>query len=752
MQKRTIFFILFLVFLFSCKEIDNLYEITNNLKIGVDSNIILLSYRNKDNEELFKELTKKQLTFEKLNIENDKIISNRFNFLKKDNSVIISDFLTLQKEDNKIVLTMKNIKKIYGLGQRFGNLNLLDQKMKYKIYNEHKYGDRAIVPIPVIFTDNGKAIYFASPYKAFIEFEKEENNVKIIYTNEKNNQARGVDIYIIDSDSVINASSEYSKLVGKPYLPPKWLFGYIQSKYGYFSETETLSIAKKFVELGLPATAIVLDLYWFRYMGDIDWYERGFPDPENFIKELDKQGFKLINISEPFFDEKSKNFKLFKNFNYFGLRPFENKFNYLSSWWGKGAIFDFTNSIATTHLWNISYKPLIKQGVSGLWTDLGEPENVPSDTRFKLGREGDIHNLYNYYWSKMLFDNWTKDFPEKRVVILSRSGWSCSPFLGVSVWSGDASAKWVEGLTIQPKIMISASLSNFSYWASDVGGFVGEGSPELYTRWSEFGLFSPIYRPHGANVDREPWAFGEETLNNVKNLLKLRARFHPYIYSTAANTSFNGTPFIRPIQLEENSLPKDKEIEIENLQYYFGENIIYRIANKEKEKKYEVYLPDNGEYLEYQNKKFYTGKTLYSINYEYGMPPFFLKPNAIFVTNPLENYKELEKYEIIINNGNEGDADFTIYDDDGITTNYQKGIYNLLEIKNNFHNNKIELTLNPLKTNYNKLPKINFIIYFKNINNATMENIDYNFNKDKKILNFEINYPEKREIYIIKVN
>lgn len=750
MNKNIFIFILILILL-SCKENFNFYTINKNLKIGVDNNIILLSYRDNDNEELLKELTKKKLRLEKLDIRNDKINSNKFTFLKKDNGFIISDFLILQQDNSKIVLSIKNTKKIYGLGQRLGKLNLLDEKIKYKIYNEHRYGDRAIMPIPVIFTNTGKAIYFASPYKAFIEFEKIEDYVKIIYTNEKNNKTRGVDIYIIDSNNLINASKEYSEIFGYPYFPPKWIFGYIQSKYGYFSQKETLNIAKKFIELKLPATGIVLDLYWFRYMGDIDWYKRSFPDPINFIKDLDKMGFKLINISEPFFDLNSKNFNFFKNLNYFGMRSNENKFNYLSSWWGKGAIFDFTNKIACSHLWNISYAPLIKQGISGLWTDLGEPENVPSNTEFKLGKEEDIHNLYNYYWSKMLFENWDKNFLNKRIVILSRSGWSCSPSLGVTVWSGDASAKWLEGLSIQPSLMISASLCNFSYWASDVGGFVGEGNAELYTRWSEFGLFSPVYRPHGANIDREPWAFGEETLKKVKNLLKLRARLHPYIYSIASNTSFNGIPFIRPIEIEENILTKDKEREIENLEYYFGESILYRIANNENNK-FEVYLPENGEYLEYQSQKFYTGRKVYSVDYNLGYPPFFLKPNAILVTNPSENYNELDKYEIIINNGNQGRSNFIIYDDDGITASYKNGIYNSLKIENNFYSNKIEIILNPLNTKYDRLPELNFIIYLKNITNAIMENIDYTFNKEKQTIIFKVSYPEKEKNYNIKLN
>ena len=664
--------------------------------------------------------------------------------MEKNNSYIelkdnTNSFAKIKYETDKITFEL-NTKSIYGLGERYGNLNLLDYYGTYKIINDHKYGDRAIMSIPVIYTDNGLCIYFASPYKTKMIFEEKDGIAYVSYYNFD----KGFDIYIIKENSTLEAVKKYYELVGKPPLPPKWLFGYIQSKYGYYSQQETLDIAKKFVALDLPATGIVLDLYWFKYMGDIDWAQKTFPDPKNFIKELNTLGFELINISEPFFDRYSKNHKIFKDFGFFGKK--DNSYMQLSSWWGTGGIFDYTNEQANKLLWNNSYKKLIEIGVGGLWTDLGEPEGVPENTIFKLGKEDDIHNLYNYYWSKMLYTNFTNDFPLKRPVILSRSGFSTSPRFGVSVWSGDSNASF-SGLEIQPALMISSSLSGFSFWASDVGGFVGDSTPKLYTKWSEFGLFSPIYRPHGGKVDREPWVFGEDTLKNVTKLLKLRAKFQPYIYSNAYLTSNYGIPFIKPVMFTDSNIALEIKQEIENNSYFFGESILYRQSYNNYN--YSVYLPISGEWVEMQSFKSYIGNVLHKINFIDGNPPYFLKPNGVFIENSKASYKEFDTMEIYINNRSEGVGSFLYYDDDGISTNYKNGSYDLLEIKNSFENGKIIIEINPIKTDFNKnkLPNLEFNIFIpQTIGNIVTTD---EFDTKNSIYKFKMKYPENQKRFTL---
>ncbi|HOF00699.1 MAG TPA: glycoside hydrolase family 31 protein [Spirochaetota bacterium] len=755
-MKRLILLVVIAATLLSCKEskeVKNFYKIPFGDKtfgIGVEKNLLKLSYRNEDNEALFTDLVDKNITFDAASISDKLFQSDYYEVSLNDgitlNMVKSSDKIEIKYETDMTQITFKDSAHLYGLGERYGKLNLLDENIKYKIVNEHKYSDRAILPIPVVYDDNGNFVYFASPYKATITVEKSGNDVVLLYINgNKEKSFRGVDIYVSDSQTLIDSVSEYQKLVGLPPLPPKWLFGYIQSKYGYFSIKQTLDIAKKFNELGLPATGIVLDLYWFKYMGDIDWNYDNFEDPVAFIKELDTLGFKLINISEPFFDKNSKNFNYFKSMGYFGKNK-DGKIMNLKNWWGEGAVFDYTNPAANFSLWNKSYKPLMNQGIGGLWTDLGEPEGVYHTTRFKMGIEDDIHNQYNYYWSKMLYENIKREYPDRRPVILSRSGWASSPKLGVSIWSGDAEASW-KGFKIQPFIMTSASLSGFSYWASDVGGFVGEGTPHLFTKWNEFGLFSPIYRPHGSGVDREPWSYEGAALEDVAGLLKLRAQFLPYIYSTAYSASFLGIPFIRPIDVANPALSNEERIEFENQEYFFGKSILYRQTYENDQ--YNVYLPNKGEWIDLKDNKTYCGGEIHSITYKRGEPSYFLKPNGIFIMNSKSDYQKIETLDVYINSINNGSEYFYYYDDDGITTEYLKDKYNLIKIENIVSEDKIIIKLTPEKLNLKEnLPSMNFKVYsLIKLKGDSFEAVE---NQNENSYSFSVGNLEETKIMILK--
>jgi alpha-glucosidase (family GH31 glycosyl hydrolase) len=327
-----------------------------------------------------------------------------------------------------------------------------------------------------------------------------------------------------------------------------------------------------------------------------------------------------------------------------------------------------------------------------LWTDLGEPEGVPPDTRFYLGDEKKIHNLYNYYWSKMIFEGWKRDFPDQRPVILSRSGFSGSQRFGVSVWSGDSEASF-KGLKIQPVLMTQSSLSGFSWWSSDVGGFVGKSNGELYLRWSEFGLFSPVYRPHGAQVDREPWAFGPEVEEKVRALLQKRAQFLPYLYSMAYRTHKTGMPLISPVQLNPDEFDDNPLNPIENHQYWFGSSIVFRPFYDSAEES--LILPDNGQWVNLRNGDLVEGLKKHPVRSIPGKPDYYLKPCGIFIYNRDPDYAQVKKLIVEINGTADGEIDFSYYDDDGQSNDYLAGKYRLLHIRGGRKKGQIQLALIP---------------------------------------------------------
>jgi alpha-glucosidase len=690
-------------------------------KIGLGEHIAMLSLRNGDNPFLFQEITAKQPNFlpTAKNLPTDAVVSNDSIKLEFDNDKAELTYtdgrnVGLAFDNDKIIVTIRNTKYLYGFGERFGTMNLMGDDKVIDLRTNHHYGNRAYMPIPVVFDSNGTFVYFGSPFIGKAAIHTEGDTVTVTYSNGGNNKdMQGIDLYIgFSSDrSLISASAEYLKLVGLPPLPPKWAFGYIQSKYGYFTPEQMLKIANRFAEENIPLSAMVLDLYWFKTMGDIDWNEDTFPDPKGFIAELESKGVKLITISEPFFDKLSKNYKPFDSRKM--LAKDENgKTAYIDNWWGKGGIIDYTNPKAQDILWKKCYASQLAVGVGAFWTDLGEPEGVNDKTKFAEGVLTEVRNTYNVLWSKGIYEHWLAERPNERPFILTRSGWSGSQKYGVSVWSGDVKTDW-SGMELQPFMMQSASLAGFSFCGHDVGGFVGEGYAELFEKWQEFGLFSPVHRAHGSDADREPWAFDEEVLPQVAEVLRKRAQFVPYIYSTAYNTTVTGEPFIRPMDVSALSSTEEQNAVLSS-QYYFGPSIVFAPTFESSTTK--VYLPKlsanaSAKWLDLATTKTYAAGKTYSISHVPGKPSYFLKPGGIFVENAAASYSELKELNIYINaTGDTGDC-FVVYNDDGISQEYRtQDKCNKLEIRTKFDGGTI-ITINPLVTNYTaELPKLNLFI------------------------------------------
>ncbi len=720
------------------------------LKVGVADNIALLRVRNDDNPFLFTDITAATPDFERLNGSIGTLTGKNTRLDFNDNVVEIThkdnSNISVKYDNFKIIVTIKNTKYLFGFGERFGKMNLMGEDISIEIKNNHKYSNRAIMPLPVLYDSNGSFVYFGSPYIARADIHTEGNTVTISYSNGGNNKdMQGIDLYVGYCDNLISASSQYLKLVGLPPLPPKWAFGYIQSKYGYFTSQQVLKIAHKFNELDIPLTAMVLDLYWFTYMGDIDWNKDNFPDPKALTDELNGLGIKLITISEPFFDKNSKNYKPFDSKKFLAKNK-EGKTAYLDNWWGKGGVIDYSNDKANLELWKKCYEPQLKVGVGAFWTDLGEPEGVFARTKFMQGEEATIHNTYNLMWSKGIYLNWLKSRPSERPFILSRSGWTGSPKYGVSVWSGDVKTDW-SGMELQPFLMQSVSLGGFSFCGHDVGGFVGEGEPVLYEKWQELGLFSPVHRAHGSDADREPWAFEEEALTETTALLRKRAQFIPYIYSTAYNTCQTGEPFLRPIDsVYSSSLTEQQKDDIISNEYYFGQNIVYRPVYDKTAAN--VYLPgeNSSSWVDLATDKVYVSGKIHNIEYTKGNPSYFLKPTGVFVENADASYTKYDNLTVYVNAYGVGDSTFTLYNDDGVSQDYKNGKCDILDITTSVTKDGINIMLNPVKTASNETrPNLNFVVYADKTLSSDIE-----ISNDKNICKFNINYPNETKVISLK--
>ncbi|MCC7319148.1 MAG: xylosidase, partial [Bacteroidales bacterium] len=188
----------------------------------------------------------------------------------------------------------------------------------------------------------------------------------------------------------------------------------------------------------------------------------------------------------------------------------------------------------------------------------------------------------------MIADRFKKDFPNKRLFFLARSGYAGTQRYGIVPWSGDISRSW-GGLKAQLPAMLNMSLSGIPYMHSDAGGFAtGVKDDELYTRWLQFAVFTPILRPHGSGIPSEPIFFNDTTQRIVRHFMKLRYELLPYIYTTAWQTAQTGIPIVRPMLWQNTNDRRFSEL---FSQYYFGNDLLVCPVTEAGQLRLDVELP-----------------------------------------------------------------------------------------------------------------------------------------------------------------
>ncbi|MCA0446744.1 MAG: T9SS type A sorting domain-containing protein [Bacteroidetes bacterium] len=581
-----------------------------------------------------------------------------------------SDGFEQGQQSRGIAFRIKN-EALYGMGEKGIDLNR--RNYSFNTYNRADGGyNRALsamkINIPFLTTTGNYALFFDNEYPADVDLKDQ-----IRYS------ARGgfMTYYFIAGD-LKKQLKGYHELTGYQPLPPKWAFGFIQSKYGYKTETEVKAIANSFRTKGIPADAIILDLYWFgveNSMGNLSWNTSGFPNPTKFVADMKALGFKIIPIQELYLITSSRLYSPFSNQNLLGKTPNGNPYVINGFWAGSAGLVDITNPAAQQAWWNES-KAIMNSGISGWWTDLGEPESHPSDMIHFGGKSEKVHNVYNLLWAKTLFDGFNTDFPNQRFFNLTRSGTAGMQRYATFPWSGDVERSF-NGFALQPKIMLGMSLSGIGYESSDLGGFTGPAaSPELYTRWLQFGAFNGIMRAHTAQHDPEPWRFGDQAQSIVTDYIKLRYSLFPYLYTLASKYTFEGEPIIRPLIYD---FPNDPNVVNMSSQFMVGPDILVVPILKEGQVTTDVYLPE-GNWIDYFNPKEIYSTGSYQMSTPLSKIPVFVREGAIIpkttVSYNLADTK-IDTLNLFIalgsNNTSVLSSNGEFYEDDGNSLDYKNG-------------------------------------------------------------------------------
>ena len=541
-----------------------------------------------------------------------------------------------------------------------------------------------------------------------------------------------LDFYLIHGERFDDITRSYHELTGKVPLPPKWLFGYAQSKERYVNAGEMLEVVREYRRRRIPLDLIVLD--WKSWPNGSGWGQKAFdpdrfPDPDAFTAELHAMGARLMVSIWPIMT---------------GGCADQRELLDRDLMLGNQSTYNAFLPEARDCYWAQAESGLFSHGVDAWWCDCTEP--FESDwtgavkpephTRLAINTEqsklyldpGAI-NAYSLFHSAGIYEGQRRATVLKRVVNLTRSSYAGQHRYGTITWNGDICGTWETLRRCIPE-GFNFCAAGEPYWTVDIGGFFINHDPklwfwrgdyaegcrgltdmnaaapdpndigcrdlgywELYTRWLQYAIFLPMFRSHGTDAAREIWRFGDEGTtfyDVIARYIRLRYRFIPYLYSLAALVTLNSYTLLRAAALD---YPNDSATYNIIDQYLFGPALLvcpvttpmyYRtnsqpIVNAPKTRA--VYLPAGNDWFDFWSETLHKGGQAIIADAPLETIPLYVRAGSILpMTQTMQHVDEVPDapYEIRVYCG--ADVQFTLYEDAGDSYAYEEGAYALVHL------------------------------------------------------------------------
>jgi len=519
-------------------------------------------------------------------------------------------------------------------------------------------------------------VFWLNAAETWVDIVKSQKNPNTLSTEKRSTHTHWMsengllDVFFLPGPTAGHVYEQYTGLTGTTTLPPAFSLGYHQCRWNYVSQDDVKDVDRNFDKFDIPYDVIWLDIEYTDGKKYFTWDPLTFGDPISMQDQLAKRDRKLVAIIDPHIKNEG-GYEISKQLNDkgFAVKDKDGEKSYDGWCWpGSSHWVDAFNPAAVNwwkSLFALKTFPFATKNLH-IWNDMNEPSvfNGPETTMPKDNihhgdwEHRDVHNLYGMTFHNATYEGLVTRLGkgnERRPFVLTRSFFAGSQRTA-AMWTGDNQASW-EHLAQAFPMILNQGIAGMPFSGADVGGFFGNPSKELLTRWYQSGTFYPFFRGH-AHIDakrREPYLVEEPYRSIIRDALRLRYALLPVWYTAFHRASLDGMPVIRPHFV---MFPEDEAGFAIDDQFFIGDfGLLAKPVVKEGADSVEIYLPDDEPYYDYFTHKVYKGKGYHTVSAPLNTIPLLMRGGGIVPRKDRHRRSsglmKYDPYTLVINLNNE---------------------------------------------------------------------------------------------------
>ena len=611
-------------------------------------------------------------------------------------------------------LTMQADEVLFGLGESVRGMN--KRGFCYESWNNDCSSHSE--SLASLYSSHNFLLFFC-PERLFGVFFDEPGRVRWDLGYTRSDEAvitscsGSVDVYLIEEESPAAAARAFRRLTGRSYLPPRWAFGYIQSRWGYASETEIRTVAAEHRKRHIPLDAVCLDIDYMEGFRNFTWKKDAFPDLKRFSDEMKQDHIRLVPIIDAGIkaEEGYAPYDTGKAGDCFCKKEDGSDFT-AAVWPGMCCFPDFLREDVRRWFGSL-YEPLLDAGIEGFWNDMNEPalfytekgvaeafekadrlrgsepdtesawfldsafsglSNSMDDYRSFYHRVGGrpvrhdlVHNLYGAGMTRATAEGFARRCPGVRKLLFSRSSFVGAHRYG-GIWQGD-NYSWWSHLKMALQMLPGLNLCGFLYSGCDLGGFGWNVTEDLLERFLQLGVFTPLMRNHSALHTREQEIYRFSIWETMRDTVSVRYALLPYLYSEFMKAALRDEMYFRPLAFDYPANPRAVNVQD---QLMLGEGcMIAPVYEQNADGRY-VYLPEDMLMSRFRSAEDYDLVPLeqgaHRISRALGEFPLFVKQNhAVLLCPGGESSELLDDTRFTVLGRITREGVYELYRDDGVS-------------------------------------------------------------------------------------